>query len=73
MLITEYMKEIIKIEKPLVWEQVSSEVSNQAEESKDHDRNSQLTACFFGECGSGKSTDLSLISEIYSKKYRAGK
>ena len=30
---------------------------------------SKLTACFFGACGTGKSTDLNLISAIYSTLY----
>ena len=31
------------------------------------------TTCFFGECGTGKSTDLSLISKIYAKHYQGAK
>ena len=52
------MKEIMKIGKAIQWQEIEK-YSNLAK-NKD-----KVTLCFFGECGTGKSTDLSLISEIY--------
>ena len=49
----------------LEWKQVQA-ISNQIRKGVDEFR---LTACFFGECGTGKSTDLTLISQIYSALY----
>ena len=42
------------------------EASND-DKSKTKDK---VTLCFFGECGTGKSTDLSLIARIYAVNHK---
>lgn len=57
----------MQIGNPIVWRPVSTKPIKGANPSSEENK---LTLCFFGECGTGKSTDLSLISKIYSIKYK---
>ena len=59
------MNEIMKVGEAIQWEQ--AEKFTNSEESKNKDK---VTMCFFGECGTGKSTDLSLIARMYKIKHK---
>ena len=51
----------MKLGDPLVWQSAKS--PKKSEDKK-------LSLCFFGECGTGKSTNLNLISRIYAAKFK---
>ena len=60
----QYLQKVMELGDPLIWEYVKPEPPSAETESK-------CTIVVFGECGQGKSTDLSLISRIYDKKYNS--
>ena len=51
----------MELGEPIVWEHVKTEQSNEA--------SPKWTHCVFGECGQGKSTDLTIIAKIYLEKF----
>jgi len=59
----EYMEKIMELARPINWTVAKRMTTTATSGDKNMDK---VTICFFGECGTGKSTDLSLISKIYS-------
>ena len=57
-ILNEYFKLIIELGNPICWDEV------EPTELKD-----SWTACFIGQCGTGKSTALTLISKLYSEHF----
>ena len=55
------MTKIMQLGEPINWSASSN------------DKQQKVTLGLFGECGTGKSTVLSLISQIYSDKYKVKK
>ena len=53
----------MQLAKPINWTVAKQFPTTETSGDKNKDK---ITICFFGECGTGKSTDLSLISKIYS-------
>ena len=64
-MLLEFFQKINELGEPFVWKPI--QLAPHSNEAK-----FKLTNVVFGECGQGKSTDLSLIAEIYVKKYCAG-
>ena len=58
--LTDYLTKIMKVGNAINWQEIKPYTGEAA--VKNHDK---ITLCFFGECGTGKSTDLSVISRIY--------
>ena len=62
---TEYMTEIMKIGDAIKWQEC--EPFTGSDSVKNHDK---MTICFFGECGTGKSTDLTHLARIYKLHHK---
>ena len=62
---TEYMTEIMKIGDAIKWQEC--EPYTGSDSVKNHDK---MTICFFGECGTGKSTDLTHLARIYKLHHK---
>ena len=69
-ILADYLVSTSELIKPIEWEKAS-----ECNSTNGSDLNlDKLIACSFGECGAGKSTWLSLLSDIYEKQYeRASK
>ena len=59
------MKEIMKVGDAIQWQKVEQSTGSDAWKNND-----KTTLCFFGECGTGKSTDLSLLARIYKHNHK---
>ena len=62
---TEYMTEIMKVGDAIKWQEVKLYEGSDASLNDD-----KVTLCFFGECGTGKSTDLTHIARIYKIQHK---
>ena len=59
------MTEIMKVGDAIKWQE--AELYKGSDSSMNDDK---VTLCFFGECGTGKSTDLTQIARIYKIQHK---
>ena len=55
----------MKVGNALKWERAEEFTGSDSNKNGD-----KVTLCFFGECGTGKSTNLSLIARIYKFNHK---
>ena len=55
----------MKVGNAIQWQEVVQYTDSDSVKNKD-----KVTMCFFGECGTGKSTALSLLADIYKKSHK---
>lgn len=59
------MKKLMEVGVAIEWCEAIEAIAANQNKIKD-----KVTLCFFGECGTGKSTDLSLIARIYAVNHK---
>ena len=62
---TDYLTEILKVGDAIEWQEAELFEGPDASKNKD-----KVTICFFGECGTGKSTDLTLLAKMYKNQHQ---